>query len=349
MTNKSRRQRGSRTHGGGSHKNRRGAGNQGGRGNAGRDKHEFHKYEPLGKHGFTRPKKVQDDVRTINVQKLDEDAPLLAAEGTAEETDTGYRIDARDVVEDGWEVDAVKVLGDGQVHNCLEVRADAFSNPARKLIEARGGEAITDEGGTMGDVASVTAPVKSVSESSLPNDTSNGGTKTMSNKNGTNSAPEFVHELNSKVKDGEPLNQTERDRLLDEDLDGVGAKLAYDTLVGHFKQLDELESTDVVDLYRAIRFARKQDFNVSPFKERVQEYFSDVECSDEMTAYLSEGMPERIPSDELREMLERRRNRLKRAGLAAWGNENAEQLEEAIDETQKQYLYLLRNRIDAEA
>ena len=106
MTSKKKRQRGSRTHGGGTHKNRRGAGHRGGRGRAGRDKHEQLNYEPLGKHGFTRPDAVTDEVLTVGVQSLDEDASLLAAEGIAEETDGGYRIDARDVVDDGHEVDA---------------------------------------------------------------------------------------------------------------------------------------------------------------------------------------------------------------------------------------------------
>ncbi|SNZ06887.1 LSU ribosomal protein L15P [Natronoarchaeum philippinense] len=141
MTSKKRRKRGSRTHGGGSHKNRRGAGHRGGRGAAGRDKHEFHNYEPLGKHGFTRPESVQDEVLTIDVQKLDEDAAVYAAEGVAEETDGGYSLDARDVVEDGHEADVVKVLGGGQVRNQLEVVADAFSASARALIEEEGGEA----------------------------------------------------------------------------------------------------------------------------------------------------------------------------------------------------------------
>ncbi|WP_276301893.1 uL15m family ribosomal protein [Halorussus lipolyticus] len=145
MTDKKRRQRGSRTHGGGSHKNRRGAGHRGGRGRAGRAKHEFHNYEPLGKHGFKRPEKVKDDVLTVTVQKLDEDAALLAADGDAEETDDGYRLDARDIVEDGWEADAVKVLGDGQVRNTLEVTADAFSASAVELIEEEGGEAVLSE------------------------------------------------------------------------------------------------------------------------------------------------------------------------------------------------------------
>jgi large subunit ribosomal protein L15 len=145
MTNKKKRQRGSRTHGGGTHKNRRGAGHRGGRGAAGRDKHEFHNYEPLGKHGFTRPEKVTDEVETVDVRTLDEDAPLLAAEGVAEETDGGYSLDARDVVEDGHEVDAVKVLGTGQVRNELTVVADAFSAEAREKIETAGGSATLSE------------------------------------------------------------------------------------------------------------------------------------------------------------------------------------------------------------
>src|SRR6056297_483632 len=107
MTSKKRRQRGSRTHGGGTHKNRRGAGHRGGRGNAGRDKHEFHNHEPLGKSGFKRPQMLQEEIAEIDVRELDEDAALLAAEGVAEKTDGGYRIDVRDVVEDGHEVDAV--------------------------------------------------------------------------------------------------------------------------------------------------------------------------------------------------------------------------------------------------
>ncbi|WP_135828270.1 uL15m family ribosomal protein [Halorussus halobius] len=151
MTDKKRRQRGSRTHGGGSHKNRRGAGHRGGRGRAGRDKHEFHNYEPLGKHGFDRPEKVKDEVLTITVQKLDEDAALLAADGVAEETEFGYRVDARDVVEDGWEADAVKVLGDGQVRNQLDVTADAFSASAVELIEEEGGDAVLSERGEEAD------------------------------------------------------------------------------------------------------------------------------------------------------------------------------------------------------
>ncbi|MFW6320866.1 MAG: uL15m family ribosomal protein [Halohasta sp.] len=145
MGSKKRRQRGSRTHGGGTHKNRRGAGHRGGRGAAGRDKHEFHNYEPLGKHGFTRPDSLTDSVEEIRLQELDEDAALYAADGLADEDGDAYVIDARDVVDAGHDVDVVKVLGGGQVRNELVVTADAFTAGAVAGIEEAGGEAVLSE------------------------------------------------------------------------------------------------------------------------------------------------------------------------------------------------------------
>ncbi|GAB7093066.1 uL15m family ribosomal protein [Halolamina litorea] len=142
---KKRRQRGSRTHGGGSHKNRRGAGHRGGRGKAGSRKHEMHHYGPWAKHGFTQPEEAQDSVAEVRVQKIDEDAALLAAEDLAENDDGAYTIDARDVAEDGWEVDVVKVLGNGQVRQELHVTADAFSDSATELIEDAGGSTTVSE------------------------------------------------------------------------------------------------------------------------------------------------------------------------------------------------------------
>ncbi|WP_049985027.1 uL15m family ribosomal protein [Halobellus rufus] len=147
MTSKKRRQRGSRTHGGGTHKNRRGAGHRGGRGRAGRDKHEFHNYEPIGKHGFKRPEDSQLTVAEVNVQTLDEDAALLVDDGLAEADGDAYHIDARDVADDAESVDAVKVLGGGQVRQELHVVADAFSADAAELIEAAGGSVELTERG----------------------------------------------------------------------------------------------------------------------------------------------------------------------------------------------------------
>lgn len=147
MTSKKQRQRGSRTHGGGTHKNRRGAGNRGGRGRAGRDKHEFHNYEPLGKSGFKRPQKTRRDIETVNLRELDEDIAILADDGVAKTSGDGYTIDARDLVDDGHEADVVKVLGAGQVYTELEVVADAFSESATDALETAGGEAVLSERG----------------------------------------------------------------------------------------------------------------------------------------------------------------------------------------------------------
>ena len=147
MTSKKRRQRGSRTHGGGTHKNRRGAGHRGGRGRAGRDKHEYHNYDPIGKHGFKRPEDAQRTVAEVNVRTLDEDAALLAADGLAETEGDAYHLDARDVAEDGEDADLVKVLGGGQVRQELHVVADAFSEGAVELIEDAGGSVELTERG----------------------------------------------------------------------------------------------------------------------------------------------------------------------------------------------------------
>src|SRR5674536_392934 len=63
--NKAKKFRGSRTCGGGTHKNRRGAGNRGGRGHAGGCKHHFLKELLLGrgygKYGFVRPQNMLSD------------------------------------------------------------------------------------------------------------------------------------------------------------------------------------------------------------------------------------------------------------------------------------------------
>jgi len=140
MTSKKKRQRGSRTHGGGSTKNDRGAGHRGGRGKAGSRKYEMHNFEGRwDKHGFTQPEAVQEEVAEVDLRTVDEDAPLLAAENVAEEEGDGYRIDVRDVVEDGHEVDVTKVLATGQVRNELHLLADAFSDAAAEQVEAAGG------------------------------------------------------------------------------------------------------------------------------------------------------------------------------------------------------------------
>ncbi|MDY6780127.1 MAG: uL15 family ribosomal protein [Halobacteria archaeon] len=138
------RGRGSRTHGGGSQKNRRGAGNRGGRGDAGRKKHESSEHPPLGKHGFKRPQKVVEETETVNVGDVDKRIYELVEEGVAEEDGDRYVVDGDDLGVD-------KVLGGGQVRNELVVHADDFSDSAVEKIEEGGGEAVVKGDGDEDD------------------------------------------------------------------------------------------------------------------------------------------------------------------------------------------------------
>ncbi len=114
--------RGSRTCGGGTHKNRRGGGSRGGRGNAGGCKHHFVREmmrgRAMGKHGFTRPNSKEIDV--VNVGELDS---MSVGEGRI---DLGY----------------VKVLGRGKLSRPVTVTAKAFSAAAKEKIEEAGGEVV---------------------------------------------------------------------------------------------------------------------------------------------------------------------------------------------------------------
>lgn len=134
--------RGSRTCGGGTHKNRRGAGNRGGRGKAGACKHHFvramFRGYSYGKHGFNLPAEISRDVSIVNVGELDELAPYLVEEGLAEIKDDAYHINLEDL---GIE----KVLGSGRVMKNLVVTSEGFSASAREKIEAAGGSCIDAE------------------------------------------------------------------------------------------------------------------------------------------------------------------------------------------------------------
>ncbi len=131
--------RGSRTCGGGTHKNRRGAGNRGGRGKCGAGKH--HATRALlrgytyGKHGFTRPQKTIVDTKAINISELDSRISELMRTGFAEEKDGVVHIDASGL-------GVHKVLGAGRVNRAMVVSAQAFSATAVEKIENAGGTVI---------------------------------------------------------------------------------------------------------------------------------------------------------------------------------------------------------------
>ena len=143
-TIKSRRQRGSRTHGGGTHKNRRGAGNRGGVGNAGRNKHNIHSFEPLGKHGFTRPSSTRKgrEILSINIQDIEEQILEFIKAGIAEEIQGGFKLNARSIFPDICQSDSIKVLSSGQINFAFDITADYFSKNAISHIESAGGSVV---------------------------------------------------------------------------------------------------------------------------------------------------------------------------------------------------------------
>lgn len=139
-TNTRSKYRGSKTCGGGTHKNRRGAGNRGGRGRAGHRDHRLTHYLLAnqihnGKHGFTSVSKVE--VPVLDVGDIDQMIEFLVQVGIAEESE-GL------IVLDLAEIGIEKVLGGGRVTHALKISAAAFSTQAKEKIEAAGGQALTD-------------------------------------------------------------------------------------------------------------------------------------------------------------------------------------------------------------
>ncbi len=139
-TNKRSKYRGSRTCGGGTHKNRRGAGNRGGRGRAGINAHHFVKWykemggRVFGKNGFCN--QTETEVTAIDVGTLDQIIPSLLAQGIAKQEGDAVVINAADMGID-------KVLGSGRVTKKINISAPAFSESAKAKIEKMGGKALS--------------------------------------------------------------------------------------------------------------------------------------------------------------------------------------------------------------
>jgi large subunit ribosomal protein L15 len=133
--NKAKKFRGSRTCGGGTHKNRRGAGSRGGRGHAGGCKHHFVKELFLGRgygdYGFKRPQKVLRGLTVVDVGELDQAAERLVELKRAKVRTGKYYLT----------LDLDKVLGKGRVTKPLIVTARSFSKRAQEKLESAGGKA----------------------------------------------------------------------------------------------------------------------------------------------------------------------------------------------------------------
>ena len=136
--NKRSKYRGSRTCGGGTHKNRRGGGSRGGRGFAGGCKHHFVRYymqgKTYGKHGFSHNQQIPVDV--LDIGSLDMMAESLVNQGFATKEGDLISIDVSHLGID-------KVLGTGRVVRKLRISARAFSETAKAKIEQAGGQAVT--------------------------------------------------------------------------------------------------------------------------------------------------------------------------------------------------------------
>ena len=122
------RQRGSKTHGWGSMKKHRGAGNRGGRGMAGTGKradqmkpsiiNNYGLQNYFGKHGFKRPQHKIEKYRTINVGDLN------------------FNREEINLQEEGYE----KLLGKGKPNKKYYIKVKFCSQKAKEKIKRIGGE-----------------------------------------------------------------------------------------------------------------------------------------------------------------------------------------------------------------
>lgn len=142
---KSVRYRGSKTHGCGSMKKRRGSGNRGGKGMAGTGKRAQSKKPSivnlfgstyLGKHGFKRPTTVR--YKAVNIAFLEEKFDSLLDKGKVKEEKGIYSIDLSSL-------GAAKLLGKGKPTRKYRVKADSVSSSAAEKIKNAGGEVVGEK------------------------------------------------------------------------------------------------------------------------------------------------------------------------------------------------------------
>ena len=139
-TKKVARYRGSKTHGGGAMKKRRGAGHRGGRGNAGSGKRgdakkpSFWKNKRYyGKHGFTSVKKI--NFKALNIKDLNQTIEQLVKDGKATKEGQTYVVDFKKL---GYN----KLLGTSNTKNAYKITVEYASKKAIDKITKAGGEVI---------------------------------------------------------------------------------------------------------------------------------------------------------------------------------------------------------------
>ena len=136
---KSVRLRGSKTHGCGSMKKRRGAGNRGGRGMAGSGKRSDNRKPSIwkgryfGKHGFkSKNTKIVD---AVNLDYLEDNLARLDSEKLIVREGEFYSVDLEKL---GFN----KLLSSGKVENKYKIRVEYASKKAIEKVESKGGQVI---------------------------------------------------------------------------------------------------------------------------------------------------------------------------------------------------------------
>ncbi|HZX12306.1 MAG TPA: uL15 family ribosomal protein [Candidatus Nanoarchaeia archaeon] len=138
---KNKRMRAETTHGWGSKKKHRGAGNRGGKGMAGTGKRADQKKPTIlnlygnsyyGKKGFKRPKEVQHHPITLNLDFLEEHLDSYVAQGLITKQADAYLVDLHKL---GYS----KLLGKGTPRHKIHLKAASASDTARKKIQEAGG------------------------------------------------------------------------------------------------------------------------------------------------------------------------------------------------------------------
>ena len=135
------RYRGSMTHGGGSKKKRRGAGNRGGKGMAGSGKRADSKKPSLwgkryfGKYGFVS--KNKKNIKAVNINYLEENILKLPKDAINKENDF-YSINLEKI---GFN----KLLSNGKVTNKYKIKVPYASKKAVEKIKKGSGEVILDK------------------------------------------------------------------------------------------------------------------------------------------------------------------------------------------------------------
>jgi len=120
--------RGQRTMGGGSSKNRRGAGCRGGRGNAGSNKHRFHSLRRLA--AIKYKLKAEKKGKAITLFDLDRALEALAAKGKVKKEGNAFVVDKKC----GYE----KILSQGETTKKIILKINASKGAISKIIKAGG-------------------------------------------------------------------------------------------------------------------------------------------------------------------------------------------------------------------